>query len=124
MLKREYAYNPSAINVVEVTEEQAKVLDKMDDFDAYFWSEKVAWLNNGNITEDGQKVVRAEGNHFVIGPENSDLFFRGFGGSKFKFRFHNGEEITSTNVWFQGGIPYELKDILTDNAKTIKDEEF
>jgi hypothetical protein len=101
---------------VEVTEEQAKQLDKLwekEQFSAFFWAEKVDWLNKGN-----QKVARIKGQHYVIEDEGA-TFFRGCGGHKHKIKYFSGEEIVTTNLWHQGEIPEELKEILKDNAEWI-----
>jgi hypothetical protein len=108
---------------LEVTDEQAKVLDRIaesNEFDAYFWSEKVQCLNNGDKTINGNKVARINGVHYVIGKEDVSYFWRGNGGHKFKIKFSDGEEITTTNLWHQGGIPEELKTILKDNAEWVE----
>lgn len=127
MVKR--TYNPSGYNcisVVEVTEEQAIALDeleKVDEFDAYFWSEKVVWLNNGDVRECGSKVVRYKGVHYVL--EERNVGFQGCGGAKYKIEFidgpHKDKNVESNNVWHQGEIPEQLRDILKDNG-TIKQE--
>jgi hypothetical protein len=102
---------------VEVTEEQAKQLDKLwekEQFSAYFWAEKVDWLNKGN-----KKVARINGQHHVIGDESVSDFWKGCGGNQFKIKYFSGEEIVTTNLWHQGEIPEELKEILKDNAEWI-----
>ena len=112
----------SAKITFEATTEQVNALDKLaekKEFNAFFWAEKVVWLNNGNKTEDGQKVARIDGRHYVIGSED-DTGFRGFSGHEFKIKLNNGEEIITKNLWHQGSIPEELKEILIDNAEFIK----
>jgi len=104
---------------VNVTEEQAKALDeiaKIKEFDAYFWAEKVEWLNNGDIY-DGCKVARINGEHYTIGSETSGM--KGMGGRKYRIKFNNGEVVETTNLWHQGDIPEQLKDILVDNAEFV-----
>lgn len=126
-------YSPSGYScsiTVEVTEEQAIALDKLEEvneFDAYFWAEKVKWLNNGDLTDDNQKVVRYNNYHYVIGPEAEGSFpWRGCGGAKHIAEFttghRKGSKVISTNIWHQGDIPELLKDILKDNG-IIKQEE-
>ncbi|OXB94800.1 hypothetical protein [Parageobacillus galactosidasius] len=89
-----------------------------------FWDEKVAWKENGDITEDDEIVVRCKGIHYVIAPKDSVI--AGFGGRKFVFQFtdgpHKGKTITSSNVWCQGRIPDEYRGILSDNAVMIQPE--
>lgn len=41
----------------------------------------------------------------------------GFGGALFRFRLlATGEVIESNNVWYQGRIPDEYRDVMPDNA--------
>jgi len=110
---------------VKVTPEQAKALDTLaekNNFSAYFWSEKVQWMNNGDKTEDGRKVFRVNGVHYVAGPEGATKI-RGCSGAHWKFEYlsdaHEDKIVESTNVWHQGDIPKELTSILVDNAKVI-----
>jgi hypothetical protein len=103
---------------VNVTEEQAIALDKLwekKEFDAYFWAEKVQWLNNNNTDEYNYKVARINGQHHIIGNEGSQ--HKGCGGRKHIIKFKDGKIVETTNLWHQGEIPEELKNILVDNAE-------
>jgi hypothetical protein len=120
----EKTYNPKGYDckgTYKLTPQQISSLDKIEErkeFDAYFWGEKVEWFNNNDVTDENQIAVRFNGVHFVIGPENGT--FKGFGGRKCIIQFtdgpHKGKLIETTNLWHQGTIPNELKDILVDNA--------
>lgn len=47
----------------------------------------------------------------------------GFGGSKFIFeRLDTGEQFMSRDVWHQGTVPDNLKDLLPDNAKIVPEQ--
>lgn len=86
-----------------------------------FWGEKLQWKLNGDLTEENQLVVRVRGTHYVVHHEgHTDLGFRGHGGREFDIEFidgpHKGKRITSKNVWCQGVIEEEYKDLLPDNA--------
>lgn len=103
------------------------VLCSSECFDRHFWNEKVSWMLAGDVTEDGGIVVRCQGVHYVIESETSNSGFRGFSGHKLIWKFlqgpHKGKVILSTNVWCQGDIPQDYKDVLTDNACLAENEE-
>lgn len=84
--------------------------------DCGFWDEWVERADRG----DDDKIVRVDGNHYHIGDEMSSSLFRGFGGRKFVIRFHDGREVTSTNLWGQGDIPAHFRKRLPDNAEFVK----
>ena len=95
-------------------------LAEKSEFSALFWASKVEWLNNDDLTEDGNRVVRINGKHMVFDKEHDTDGFRGFGGRMFIVKFtngkHKGQVVNSTNTWYQGEIPEELRSILVDNA--------
>ena len=79
-------------------------------FSCNFWAEKV-------LERDNPDVVRINGVHYHIGEErNGGKQFSGFGGRQFAITFHNGRQVTSTNLWCQGDIPARFADRLPDNA--------
>jgi hypothetical protein len=83
-----------------------------------FWGEKLQWKLNGDLTDDGDKVVRVNGNHYVLAADTGN--FKGHGGREFDVEFtdgpHKGERMKCRNVWAQGKIPEDYKDVLPDNA--------
>jgi len=81
-------------------------------FKKNFWNEKVDYM-------DDERVVRIDGYHYFIEPENDTGAFRGYGGSFFKIKFFDGRIIETTNLWSQGKIPQEYRGILYDNAEFI-----
>ena len=93
-----------------------KEVEKHDAFGAYFWAQKVLWMNNGDVTDGGNKVLRtANGEHYTVCPENAGM--KGHAGRKFNYKYiGKDEEYVTTNLWSQGRIPEELKDILKPNA--------
>lgn len=76
------------------------------------------------LMEYKEESVRIEGGHFMIGEEDGNRMFRGFGGRKFKIRFFDGREVETTNLWHQGTIPeiWRGKGRLEDNAEWVKGE--
>ena len=83
-------------------------------FSCGFWLEKIMWAANDR-TDNGRRVARIHGNHYVIEPD-TQRGFQGFGGRKMVIKFHDGTEVVSHNVWHQGTIPEHLLDALPDNA--------
>jgi hypothetical protein len=87
-----------------------------------FWEEKVRWAENGDRTEDGRRVIRRGGWHYVVGAEQY-AGMRGFGGARWAFRLlADGRVIHTTNLWFQGEIPAEFLGRLPDNAEQLPDD--
>jgi hypothetical protein len=99
------------------------------EFTKQFWAEKVSWKNQGDVTDYGNKTVRINGEHFVVGEENVTQM-KGHGGRQFTIEFlngaHKGQVITTTNLWHQGDVPSSLKTVLPDNARFVptKQENF
>ncbi|MGW0034703.1 hypothetical protein ACWDXD_33420 [Streptomyces sp. NPDC003314] len=90
-------------------------------FDCRYWQERADWAANGDQTPAGISpgvLARVNGQHYTIAPMNTDspAHFLGFGGAQVTFRFHDGREITSNDVWSQGEIPAWWRDRLPDNA--------
>lgn len=83
-------------------------------FNCLFWTEYIELKNKS-------ESVRIKGEHYWIGEEDGPFHFRGFGGKKFKIRFKNSKEITTTNLWYQGEIPDRFRDRLPNNAEFIKE---
>lgn len=87
-----------------------KVICSSECFHIDFWNEQIEDKNNS-------KSVRVNGEQYHIGSEHSNPSFRGFGGAKYKIKFFDGREVTSTNLWYNGKIPESFKDSLLDNAE-------
>lgn len=85
-----------------------------------FWRSYVETARrNGDRTDKGERIVRADGTHYVIGPEPAPGGYRdglGFGGRRWEFVMTSGLHVVSHNVWYQGVIPVEYADALPDNA--------
>lgn len=76
------------------------------------------WTNHAN----NPNGIRVNGKHYTIGAEHpkTERHLRGFCGDKFHFRKHDGAEIVSTNVWFQGDIPERFRERMPDNAVIVE----
>ena len=75
-----------------------------------FWNE---------IASDKDNHIFIDGVSYLIAPEDDDSPFRGSAGRNFKIKFDDGKIVETTNLWCQGEIPEEFRDILKDNAKFI-----
>ncbi|MFI0929674.1 hypothetical protein ACH4TP_37985 [Streptomyces sp. NPDC021012] len=99
-------------------------------FDCRYWQEKTEWADNGDRVpahisgDDLNLVARIDGKHYMVGPMNHTrpAHWLGYGGTVFTFRFHDGREITSNDVWAQGDIPQRWRDRLPDNAVIVPTE--
>ena len=74
-----------------------------------FWNEQVD-------NKDDPKIVRIDGVQYRIGSKNQDSF-RGYSGREFRIKLFNGDIIETTNLWHNGDIPEEFKELLPDNAE-------
>lgn len=83
--------------------------EELSEHTCQFWDEKV------DIKDDAT-TVRVCGQHYIIGDEQAGSFMRGHGGAKWRIKFLDGRELTTTNLWMQGDIPLQYQDILPDNA--------
>lgn len=83
-------------------------------FKCNFWYEYV-------LRKDDDNVVRIDGVHYVIGPEDAPAgCSRGFGGRRFNIKFFKDDAATATtNLWHQGKIPDRFRDELPDNAEFV-----
>ena len=77
----------------------------------HFWMEKVQWEIDKN-----PNVVRVDGWHNLITPDDPSAPFQGYGGREFVIKFNDGREVISHNLWHQGTIPDHFRDRLPDNA--------
>ena len=72
------------------------------------------------IADEKDEHVFINGGSYYIEDENKGGI-RGFDGRKFRIRKNDGTEIVTTNLWYQGQIPDNFKDILPDNAEFIRE---
>ena len=90
-----------------------EMLENKHCFDCDYWLK----LHEDDITNrKDHKYVIENGTHYVIEPEDSTDYFRGFGGTKVRIKFFDGTEVISTNLWHQGEIPERFRDIMPDNG--------
>jgi len=101
----------------EAEEDADEVWQEKINFLKGFWEEKVTRYANENSVVVG-------GNWYSIGAERraGDAEFRGFGGRKWIIKFHDGREVTSTNLWYGGDIPPGVREKLPDNAVFVTEE--
>jgi hypothetical protein len=82
-------------------------------FTCMHWMEKIE-------IKDKPTTVRVNHMHYKIEPDDPKAYFKGFGGAEFKIRFHDGREVVTHNLWYQGEIPERFWDRLPDNAVFIQ----
>lgn len=58
--------------------------------------------------------------HYVIASDR-DGGMRGFGGARFKIKFHDGRIVKTRNLWCQGEVPERFRDRLPVNAEFVYD---
>lgn len=80
-----------------------------------FWNDQLS---------DRTRAIVVKGVHYRIGSTPYPKRGLGFGGSHWKIRMHATNEIIDTcDLWHQGTIPEEYRQVLPDNAsfqKTIE----
>lgn len=89
-----------------------------------YWREKGEWAANGDRVidpsgiMDGAPIARVDGQHFILKPydQTGDPQWLGFRGCEMTFRFSDGREVVSNDVWSQGEIPTRFRERLPDNA--------
>lgn len=78
-----------------------------------FWRER--------LKEDSElpphTACMIDGTHYVIGPEESNSYFRGFGGARFQIEFNDGTKVVTTNLWCQGEPEGYWREQFPDNAR-------
>ncbi len=99
-----------------VPETQKKLMEKNICFHCNYWEDRCELGKKPHSIVVGHVAYTA---HKTQPGEPSS--FRGFGGSKFRFRRLGSEEIEEcTNMWYQGPIPERYWDRLPDNAEFVK----
>lgn len=85
-------------------------------FDCSFWLQKLEY-------PDAVTEIRAiiDGEHYLAFPE-TDCLIKGFGGRKFIIQFFDGRVIESHDLWHQGTIPDQFREMLPDNAVFLPEE--
>jgi hypothetical protein len=92
-----------------------------------YWMTKVRWrelgVAPGRHRDRDAPIIRCEHEHYTLGPEPGEhgvqhwMGALGHGGRQFAFRYiATGDLIQSRNVWSQGRIPLEFRELLPDNA--------
>ena len=88
-------------------------------FECSFWLERVRWGEENDRTQ-----VIVNGHHYTIGIDDSNDFGpKGFGGRQFVVQFFDGRLISTNNLWSQGTIPNQFREILPDNAVFLPSKE-
>lgn len=91
----------------------------------FYWWQHIKYRSNGDLTPNGERVARINGEAYIVGHEDLskyDYNFRGYGGAKFLISFFDGTIVTTTNLWSNGPIPQRFRVELPDNAQFISEE--
>lgn len=64
---------------------------------------------------DSKDTVRINGEHYAIG--DGETVSLGMGGTSHTIRFDDGRLVTTKDLWHQGTIPAQFKNVMPDNAK-------
>ena len=83
------------------------------------------WLRKQYLSEEDKiRQTIVDGSHYMYMVTNEDehLVFRGYGGRAFHILFHDGREVRTSNLWFQGKIPKEFRHLFPDNACLVQVE--
>jgi hypothetical protein len=98
-----------------------------------YWMAKVRWAElgvaPGRHRDKDAPIIRCEHEHYTLGPEPGTIRDHwmgalGHGGRQFAFRYiTTGERVQSRNVWAQGRIPLEFRELLPDNATREQSDE-
>lgn len=77
------------------------------------------WITAGERDPNGCRIIRCKHVLYTVQPTPRKDYPRrwwGHGGRRFRFRMHDGVEVETDNLWFQGDIPTDYRDQLLDNA--------
>ena len=86
-------------------------------FTIKYWRDRI-----NNQSSKTQVVV--DHKVFQIADENSNSGFRGFDGRRFFIEFFDGRKVETTNLWYNGVIPEDMRKDLPDNARFLTYEEY
>ncbi len=77
------------------------------------------WISKTNLRpEDEARRVIVAGVHYMVGEPGT---IKGHGGALFQIAFHDGRRVNTDNLWCNGFIASEFRDLLSDNAVFIED---
>lgn len=84
-----------------------------------FWQGYADMAAAGDVTPKGQRIIRCDGEHYVVQPDlhPRDRDLAGFGGHRWEFILDSGQHLVTHNLWRQGVIPTEMRDVMPDNAR-------
>lgn len=91
-------------------------------------SDSVFWKDLYNKMANDPRWIRIKSKSFIFAglddtaPNEWNKF--GYPNAIGYAKLKNGSVIRSNNVWFQGKIPEEFKELMPDNAEWISKEEF
>lgn len=76
-----------------------------------------SWLGLWHLNNE-EETVRVQGEHYIIGdPQQVN---KGLGGREITIEFSDGRIVKTDNLWHQGRVPSDFKNVLGDNAKFLE----
>lgn len=81
------------------------------------------WTDLINVKNES-RVARIDGNHYMVEsdkPKAEPGFLKGFGGTRFEIKFHDGRQVVTHNLWHQGSIPQHFRERLPNNAEFVRE---
>jgi hypothetical protein len=94
-------------------------------FTCWFWNRRY----EAHLARPDESFI-VDGTAYMACPDEPGNGFKGFGGAEFRIKPNDGREvIISRNVWCQGDVAKNFRDVLPDNAVFLprepeKEEEF
>lgn len=85
-------------------------------FDCHFWNTHLQKDKERNQYE----YAIIDGRHYILCKSIQDKSCSGYYGYKFKIRFKDGYVTECDNLWQQGQIPDNFRDLMPDNAEFIR----
>lgn len=90
-------------------------LEKQQCFTCWFWISL-----RTQDAEQPDRVVIVDGAHYCYADDAKPRHMAGFGGQEFRIKFHDGREVVTHNLWYQGKIPEWTKEHFPNNAIFVK----
>ena len=100
---------------------KGEMIDRQLCFDCLFWTRILDKHNDGD-----KRCVVVDGMHYYAEDFYQKKYpfepvFLGHGGRIFNVAWHDGRNVRTNNLWYQGEIPANFRSRMPDNARFIED---
>lgn len=82
--------------------------------------DKNFWIESENSLSDRSVVINNQ--LYYIGDEDNDSSFRGHAGELFVIKKPDGTVVRTTNLWYNGSIPEEIRGRFPENSEVFPDD--